>query len=267
MINPRLHDFEDVERLARDAEESAGTGGFLQGLDPRIKVAGLLALIIAASLTQALGTLAALFAAAVLLAVISGISPLRLLRQVWLGVLLFTGALALPALFLVPGELLAHVPLLGWGISQQGMRSAAFLIGRAETSATFAVLLVLSTPWPHVLKALGSIGFPAAIVAVLGMTHRYIFVLLRTADDLLEARRSRIMSRLSGKARRKHLLTTLAVLLSKSFALAEDIHLAMISRGYRGEVRLLHDFRTRPRDWLFLSAALLVPASIFGLRL
>jgi energy-coupling factor transporter transmembrane protein EcfT len=50
-------------------------------------------------------------------------------------------------------------------------------------------------------------------------------------------------------------------------ALATDIHMAMLSRGYCGEVRLLDDFRTRPRDWLFLAAALAVPALAFGIQI
>lgn len=264
MLNNLLHGLDGVEHQARAAEQMARADGLLQGLDPRIKVAGLLALIISVTMAQTLSTLALLFALAVTLAVLSGISPARLARQVWIGVLLFTGAIALPALFLVPGDVVAQLPLLGWSISLQGLRSAAFLTARAETSATFAVLLILTTPWPHVLKALSSLGVPVAIVALLGMTYRYIFVLVRTAGEIMEARRSRVMAVMTGKARRRLLFTTMGVLLGKSFALASDIHLAMVSRGYRGEVRLLHDFRTRPRDWLFLAGTLVVPAAIFG---
>lgn len=262
-----FHSLDEVERHALDAERTTERPGLLQDLDPRIKVIGLLALIIAATSTHSLLTLSALFVLAVLMALLSSVSPLRLARQVWLGVLLFTGAIAVPSLFLVPGETIARLPFLGWEISAQGVRSAAFLLGRAETSATFAALLVLTTPWPHVLKALSSLGVPDAIVAVLGMTYRYIFVLLRTAGEIMEARRSRIMSRMNRSARRHLLITTLGALLGKSLVLAQDIHTAMIARGYRGQVRLLHDFRTRGRDWLFLAATLLVPASIYGLRL
>jgi cobalt/nickel transport system permease protein len=54
------------------------------------------------------------------------------------------------------------------------------------------------------------------------------------------------------------------VLLGKAFQLSSDVHLAMISRGYRGEVHVLHDFRTRLGDWLALLFALTVPALILG---
>jgi cobalt/nickel transport system permease protein len=262
-----LHGFEGVERHARAAEQTAETRGLLQTIDPRIKVAGLLALIIAATAALSLTTLVIIFAAAVLMALASRIPIARLAWQVWLGVLLFTGMIALPALFLVPGDAIAQLPLTGWIVSAQGLRSALFLLGRAETSATLAALLILTTPWPHVLKALSSLGVPDAIVAVLGMTYRYIFVLLQSARDLTEARRSRIMSVMDRAARRKLLVTTLAVLLSKSFATAQEVHAAMIARGYRGRVHLLHDFRSRVRDWMFLAGTVTVAAAVVGIGL
>jgi cobalt/nickel transport system permease protein len=38
--------------------------------------------------------------------------------------------------------------------------------------------------------------------------------------------------------------------------------LAMLSRGYRGEVHLLDDFHARQRDWFALFPALALPALI-----
>lgn len=244
------------------AESSGARKGLLQGLDPRIKLAGCLALIAGAVLAQSLSVLAMLFLFAVGLALASGITLIRLFRQVWLGVLLFTGVIALPAIVLVPGSPVWHIPLLDWPVTLQGLRSAAFLVGRAETSATFALLLILSTPWPHVLKAMRSLGVPVVLVAILGMTHRYIFVLLNSAMQMFEARRSRIVSAMAGGQRRRMVAATAGVLLGKAFHLSSEVHLAMISRGYRGEVHLLDDFRTRPRDWLALTLALALPVLI-----
>ena len=63
-------------------------------------------------------------------------------------VLLFTGAIALPALFLTPGR--TALSLGGFAITAQGLRAAGFLLSRAETAATLSALLVLTTPWPWV---------------------------------------------------------------------------------------------------------------------
>ena len=129
---------------AANAERLAARGGLLQRMDPRIKTLASLALILTAVLVKSLLALGGLFGAAIALALFSRVSVARLAGQAWIGVLLFTGVLAAPALFLVPGETLARLPLLDWTISSQGLRSAGFLIGRAETAATYALLVILT---------------------------------------------------------------------------------------------------------------------------
>ena len=54
------------------------------------------------------------------------------------GLLGFTGLIALPAIFLTPGVALAHMPVVGWPITMQGLRIAAFLILRAKRRIFFA---------------------------------------------------------------------------------------------------------------------------------
>lgn len=250
---------------AREAEALAEAPGFLQRLDPRFKLAGLLLLILAATLARTLTGLGLVFVIALALAAASGIGLGRLIRRVWLGVLLFSGLIALPALVLVPGEALWRLPLLGWPVTLQGLRSAAFLLGRAETAATLGLLLVLTTPWPQVLKALRALGVPAAAVAVLGMTQRYILLLLESAAQMAEARRARLVAPVSGATARRIALASLGALFARSLALAGEVHLAMVARGWRGEVRLLDSFRAAPRDWAALAVAAAVPATLLGL--
>jgi cobalt/nickel transport system permease protein len=238
-----------------DAEAIASQSGFLQRIDPRFKLLTLLALIVSGVLAQSLLSLAVLFALAVLLALASGLGLVRLATQVWFGVLLFTGLIALPALVMVPGDPLIQIPLLDWTVTRQGLRSAGFLVGRAGISAMFALLLILTTPWPHVLKALRALGVPVVPVAILGMTHRYIFVFLQSALQMFEARRSRTVGPMSGALRRRAIIASAGALLGRAFQLSSEVHQAMVSRGYRGEVHLLNDFCSRPVDWLILTAA------------
>ena len=51
---------------------------------------------------------------------------------------------------------------------------------------------------------------------------------------------------------------TAGVLLSKSIDLSNDVYLAMQSRGFRGDVQILSDFRMPSWDYLGLLAFLLV---------
>jgi len=254
-----VHGLQQVMEHALDAEAQSARQGLLQQLDPRIKLLSLLAVLSAALLARQPGSLLLLLGLAVLLGQCSQISLRQLYRQAWLSVLLFSGVLAVPALFLVPGETLFSLPLLGWPVSRQGLYSAALLLGRAEVAASFALLLMLSTPWTHVLKAMRSLGVPVLLVALLGMTHRYVFVLLQTASQMFEARRSRMLAPASGRMTRQLIASSSGVLLGKAFQLSSDVHLAMVSRGYRGDIYLLHSFHTRKRDWCALLLAVALP--------
>ena len=238
------------------AEELAARRGCLQGLDARVKVVGLLALSIAAAMSHSLLVIGAIFALSIALALFSRVPLRTLATREWLPVLVFTSFVALPAIFLTPGPTIARVPWLDWPITATGTRSALYLISRVETAATLALLLVLCTPWTRVLKALRSLGIPVVVVVMLGMTHRYIYLLLQSAHDLFQARRSRIVAPLDGAARRRLATTSAGVLLGKSLHLSHEVFLAMQARGFRGEVYTLDEWEMQARDWLALAAFL-----------
>ena len=104
---------------AASAEELAEARGVLQSLDPRVKVVGLLCLIIAVAACRRLDVIAGLFAVAVGLAIASRIALRKLLAWVWIPVLFFTGAIALPAIFLTPGASVSGLPITATGTSQR----------------------------------------------------------------------------------------------------------------------------------------------------
>jgi cobalt/nickel transport system permease protein len=240
------------------AEQVAFSEGALQRVDPRVKVAGLFALIIVVAASRRVSVIAALFVAAAVLAAVSNVRMRRLAGWVWSPVLVFTGTIALPAIFLTPGQ------PIGFFVTDQGLRAAAFLIGRAETASTLSALLVLTTPWPWVLKALRIFRCPMILVAILGMTYRYIFVILQTALEMFEARKSRTVGVLPPSERRRLASSAVGVLLSKSVHMSDEVHQAMRSRGFRGEIHVLQDFRARSADWFWLAGfALLAAASVW----
>jgi cobalt ECF transporter T component CbiQ len=247
------------------AEESANANGLLQGIDPRVKVIGLLALILSSALATRLWVIVGVLAIGLILAIASHMELTKLARRIWGPALLFTGSIALPALFITPGRPVWTIPTLGWTVTEQGLRSAAYLLTRAEAATTLTTLLVLTTPWTHVLKALRVFRLPVVFVVILGMTHRYLFLLMQSAFDMFESRKSRTVGVLHAADRRRLAASTVGVLLSKTFHLSNDIHLAMQSRGYRGEVYSLDDFSARPSDWAWLFVFLSV--SILAWRL
>lgn len=261
VVERSLASFVDALEHAFYAEESAKKNGLLQKLDPRIKIAAVFPLIVIAALARRLGVIVALFATAVVLALLSRVPLATLAKRVWLGVLTFTGFISFPALFLTPGVAIYTLPLLGWSVTEQGLRAAMYLIMRAETAATFSVLLVLCTPWSFVLKALRVLRLPIVLVVILGMTYRYIFLFLRNAHDMFMSRKSRMVGRLDGGEQRRVATASAGVLMSKTIQLSGDVYLAMRSRGFQGEVYVLDEFQTHWFDWamlaVFISIALL----------
>jgi cobalt ECF transporter T component CbiQ len=248
-----------ISRALGDAlvsEAVAREPGLLQSLDPRVRVVGLFSLVLAAILTHTIPVLLVLFALAVAISLLSCVSLAALATRVWLVVLFFTGVIALPALFLTPGTPLSEHSFWGSRITQQGLNSATLLLLRVETAATLTTLLVLTTPWMYLLKSLRAFRIPPEVVMMLAMTHRYVFLLAETAGQMFESRRSRTVGALSRADRRRVTAQTAGVLLSKSVELSNEVYQAMQSRGFRGEARVLDDFRLRGRDYLGLTVLL-----------
>ena len=124
------------------------------------------------------------------------------------------------------------------------------------------MLLVLSTRWAQILKALRVLRVPVVFVVILGMTYRYLFLILETALDMFESRESRTVGVLEGPDRRRLATATIGVLLSKSYHLSADVNLAMQSRGFRGEVYMLDEFAMRTVDWYWLLFFFTISAAV-----
>lgn len=256
------------------AETIGQRAGLMQALDPRLKVVAAALLLLSVAMVRHPITLVGLYLAVLFLAATSHLPLGLLLKRVGLAVLLFTGALALPALFITPGRVLiplASVHLAGLGplslvITEQGLRTAVLLVLRASVSVSLVTLLMLATPWPTLLKALRVLGVPQFFVLVLSTTHRYVFLLLHTANAMYLARESRRVGRLSGAENRRWVARAMGHLLIRSYHLSEEVYLAMLSRGFRGEVvgQGLAPLRWRSRDgWAGMAALALAVGALW----
>ena len=231
------------------AEKIARQPGLLQGLDGRLKIIALLMLLLAVSLSHQIWIIVALYFLTLGMAFFSRVPLGFFVKRVWLFIPFFTGIIALPALFITPGPVLTHLPL-GVVITATGVQTALFLLLRVGTSVSFGVLLILTTPWNSVLKALKVLYLPDVVVLMLGMTYRYIYLLLRTANDIFLARQSRSVGRLSGTDERRMVGAAAGVLLSRSLQMSGEVYLAMQSRGFYRSPRTMDTFKMTPVDWL-----------------
>jgi cobalt/nickel transport system permease protein len=246
-----------AEGLARaNRGENVNTShGLLQRLSPQAKLISILLLVCGVVASHSLLRIAPILGLSVCIALASQIQLSFLVRFVWLGVFGLSGLIAVPALFLTSGAAVYRLPLLGWTVTGQGLHVTALLLLRTEATATLLVLLVLSTPWMELLLSLRVLRVPKVLVALIGMTYRYVFLLLELSLEMFESRRSRIVAPLRGSERGKMVAATAGVLLGKSAAMSEEVFDAMQARGYRGEVYLLKAAPMRSYDWIAESLA------------
>lgn len=231
------------------AEQTTRQPGLLQELDPRLKILSALLVLLAVGLSRNLLVIIVLYFLVLALALFSKVPLAFFVKRVWLFIPFFTGLVALPALFITPGTILVHLPL-GLVITRTGLLTALFLLLRVCTSVSVAVLLVLTTPWNSVLKALGVLRVPAVIILILGMTYRYIHLLLHLTNDMFLSRKSRLLRRMKGPDERRLIAATSGTLLNKSLQVSSEVYLAMQSRGFRNYPRTMDTFKMRAIDWL-----------------
>lgn len=261
------------------AGQVARRPGLLQGIDPRIKLLTSLILMVLASLLHNALTLLLLNLWILWLAKVSRIPLPAFLKRVWLVVPLFTGIIVLPSIFnfIYPGDPLITILKFNhqlhfgpWtipdslAITRQGLYGALVLLLRVGASVSLAVMLALTAPWNVLLKALHMILVPQIFLTVLEMTYRYIYLFLQTASDIFVARQSRTVGRTSTREQRLFVSGAMGALWGKAYVLSEEVHAAMISRGYTGKPRSIINFKTRILDWLWVVFILAVSIFFWG---
>lgn len=248
------------------SEVYANKDGLLQGIDPRVKVLTIVALLVSISFIKYVVLLVALYLIILLLVIFSKI-PLRFfIPRVWLFVPLFSGIISIPALFnvFVPGEPLVTIMKFekGWSIgllkipenisiTWQGLSTASLFVMRVGSSVSLVVLVVLTTKWPHLLKALRGLGIPHMFTFIISMTYRYINLFLRLIEDMYLAKKSRIITKRTVGEGQRWVASQVGVLLKKSVKMSEDVYSAMLSRGFTNNIKIIDTFRISRVDYLW----------------
>lgn len=106
---------------------------------------------------------------------------------------------------------------------------AGILLTRSLLSITAILLTVTSTPLPRLFSALTWAKIPPLLVQVLQFVYRYLFVLAEEVWTLRRAAASR-----SGSGSLIAAVSSVTVLFARSYARAEAIHRAMLSRSFSG---------------------------------
>jgi cobalt/nickel transport system permease protein len=231
------------------------TGSLLHRTDARVKVivTFLLILLIALLPMGAFGAYVGFFAIVMAGVLVARVDPLTVLKRSLIA-LPFAGA-AISLIFTVPGPSLGAVPLLGWSISATGLMRFASIMFKSFVSVQVAVLMMQTTHFTDVLWAFGALRVPKILVAIFSFMYRYLFVLADEALRLTRARDSRSAT-IGGKPTTGRSLAFRAQttgrmvgnLFLRSYDRSERVYQAMVSRGYRGELKQLDTPSITPHD-------------------
>ena len=240
----------------------------LHRLDPRVKFILALAFILVVALAPigAWPVYILLFAIVLSIEILSDLGVAYVLKRAVLA-LPFVLA-ALPVIFTTQGAPLLEIPVGSWTlvITQEGLARFISIALKSWISVQAAILLAASTPFPDLLVAMRAVKIPRLLVAVFGLMWRYLFVLVDEALRLMRARAAR--SGETGQAGTKpggRLAWRARVvggmagnLFMRAFERSDRIYVAMLSRGYDGEVRATPLPALNQAGWLVLILGLAV---------
>jgi len=135
---------------------------------------------------------------------------------------------------------LGPVPISG------GWVSFLSIMLRFTLTVASALLLVATTGLNGVCLALDKLGAPKAFVVQLLFLYRYLFVL---GDEAIRLTRARALRSFEGRGMGIRVFSSLAgQLLLRTLDRARRIHLAMLCRGFDGEVRQAGSLRFSKGD-------------------
>jgi len=197
----------------------------------RPKLLSLLTLMFAIALVRHLVLIPAVLAIVALLYLYSGLPWHYLLRR-----------LPYPGVFIV-----AMVGLLPWVAGEtvlwewtiftlrlEGLQTAALIMGRFLAILTTGFILLGTTPFIDMLKALRSLGLPPLLTDMALLTYRYLFDIANQLATMRQAMRLRGYGLLSQTLRRQWgwLASLFGSLLLRSYERSQRVYKAMRLRGY-----------------------------------
>jgi cobalt/nickel transport system permease protein len=246
-------------------EELASRDGFLQRMEPRVKLLSLLVFAITVSLVHSIWVLGALVLATLVVAWSSRVSVASFARKVWGTAGLLAVLLAAPAMtaWITPGRTLTEIGPLA--LTVPGVLGAITLVLRVVASAGVALLIIWTTRWTDLLQALTALKVPDVVVATLAMTQKQIVALMRTVQQIHLARESRMLSVGSTSDNRTWVVGRMAFVVRKSVKTADDVYDAMLARGFTGAVRSVRRVTGGPLPWLWLAATIALCAVVLRL--
>jgi cobalt/nickel transport system permease protein len=210
------------------AEQIAAEDGLLQQRDPRISLLSIAGLALAVMLSRTLAVVCLFGCVTVLLAWLSKVPLGRLLGRSAV-VPLISGLIVLPQIVLLPGETVLGA--YGLTVTDAGLGYLLFFVLRVGVGVALLSLLVLTTPFSAIVAAMGSLRIPVALVWVIAITYRYLFLFFDELQRLVLARNSRSTGSTSFRAGWDDLRRIAGTFLLRTLDRGERVGRGMRARG------------------------------------
>ncbi|MBN2159921.1 MAG: cobalt ECF transporter T component CbiQ [Spirochaetes bacterium] len=233
--------------------ETAGKNGLFQKLDPRVKVLFLVYFIVIVSLMRSLAAQLALAAFVFIVIAVSRLDVAHLYRRIAGFAFFFGFLIALPSAFnvITPGEIVLPVAELArshrlWiyaipkeiGLTAEGCFGVAMLTLRVANSVGLSLLVIHTTPFFEILRALKMLRVPDTFLMIIILSYKYIFIFSRTVEEMYLAMKSRLVGPVDGATVRGLIAGRIFLIFKKSQTRYEETYRAMVGRGFTGDIIL-----------------------------
>ncbi len=232
----------------------------IHSFDPRAKIITFSVLIFSFAFLENINAAAIAVAFSLLLLIVSRLPLGFVFSRIKVPLGFIVSILVIMA-FTVGGKELFSI--FGLRVSYEGVHLGTLIVLRA-TAALFLALLMLGTSrFEAILKALYMLRVPGILVQMLMFTYRYIFVFIDEFGNMKNAMESKGFQ-IKGNSR--HALSILGnavgMLLVKSYERGDRVYSSMVARGYTGNPIILTKFEMKGSDYV-LSGVLLSAAVFF----
>jgi cobalt/nickel transport system permease protein len=260
-------------------EKSAYRDSFIHNLDARVKIVGMIALIIAmvaipySPLVFTIGALFLVFLGALWAS--SGlpwqIYAKRLLMVLPFGLFIILFQIFFTNRFYPVFHVIANLPF-GIHIYAESVQFACILLVKFVVCVSAIILLSSTTKLHDILEGAGRMGLPPEFALTFGMMIRYLFVFGYIYRKINESLATRCFdpfnSALSYRYRMKQIGYTVGTIFIRSYEQGERVYTSMLCRGYGKDSHIFIAKKPlRSSEWAFLSFCLVfviaVPVTIW----
>ena len=232
MLEKSLKEFSEFFQNFLNFEPSSN--GFLQKVDARIKVFGMITLIVASVSTFNVKKLLILFVMLIILLLTSKIPIKKYIARIWL-IPTFSFFITSPHIFL----------------DSTGVYYVTTFTFRVFLAVSFLTLILMTTDFSSLINAMRFYRIPDSFISMFSICYRYIHFFFIELYKALIAWESRKIKDLSIKDTWKDGGKIVGNFFIRALEKGERVYMASMARGYNGKVKVYINFKLKQIDIIF----------------